>query len=211
MHNAVKLKGSKTAIALIVDRSGSMQSIQSDATGGINSFIKEQQTVDGECTIRIDQFDNEFEKVLPSTDIKKVESYELVPRGSTALLDAIGKSVSEFALEVKDNKPDNVIVVVVTDGYENASKEWNQVAVKNLIDSKTKDGWNFVYLAANQDAITVGNSYGFAAASSMTYAPTSAGTHNTYASLNSNVTRTRLKGGKVTFNQNDRDLAVSNH
>ncbi|HET6668181.1 MAG TPA: vWA domain-containing protein [Intrasporangium sp.] len=163
-----------THIAFLLDRSGSMHSIKDDTEGGFNAFIAEQRQQGGECRVTLAQFDNEYEEVYRDLPLAEVPALRLVPRGSTALLDSIGRLVTStgerLALLPEDERPGIVIVGIMTDGHENASREWTHPAVKALIEQQTKTyGWQFLYLGADQDAIEVGSSIGVAAANSMTY------------------------------------------
>ncbi|HEX5969024.1 MAG TPA: vWA domain-containing protein [Intrasporangium sp.] len=163
-----------THIAFLLDRSGSMHSIKDDTEGGFNAFIAEQRQQGGECRVTLAQFDNEYEEVYRDLPLAEVPALRLVPRGSTALLDSIGRLVTStgerLAAVPEDERPGIVIVGIMTDGHENASREWTHPAVKALIEQQTKTyGWQFLYLGADQDAIEVGSSIGVAAANSMTY------------------------------------------
>jgi len=163
-----------THIAFLLDRSGSMHSIKDDTEGGFNAFIAEQRQQGGECRVTLAQFDNEYEEVYRDLPLAEVPALRLVPRGSTALLDSIGRLVTStgerLAALPEDERPGIVIVGIMTDGHENASREWTHPAVKALIGQQTKTyGWQFLYLGADQDAIEVGSSIGVAAANSMTY------------------------------------------
>jgi hypothetical protein len=163
-----------THIAFLLDRSGSMQSIKDDTEGGFNAFIQDQRQQGGECRVTLAQFDNEYEEVYRDLPLAEVPALRLVPRGSTALLDSIGRLVTStgerLAAVPEDERPGIVIVGIMTDGHENASREWTHPAVKALIEQQTKTyGWQFLYLGADQDAIEVGSSIGVAAANSMTY------------------------------------------
>lgn len=208
-----------TAVAIVVDRSGSMQDLASDVEGGIKTFVKEQRKVPGKCTIRLDQFDDVFENVYRSTPVSSAPAYKLVPRGMTALLDAMGKTITQFGEELaalpEKQRPGNVIVVVATDGFENSSREWTSPKIKELIKQQEDEyGWNFVFLAANQDAIATGASYGYAAASSLTFDATSQGVAQSYTGLSNAVTRSRVAaaaGGQsaVVFDDSERDAAKS--
>ena len=143
----------------ILDRSGSMDSCRSDTIGGYNSFIRDQVEFGG--TMTLVQFDHEVLNVYEDVPIDKVvplneETFK--PRGSTALFDAIGKTIKS----IKDGG-DPPTVVILTDGHENSSNAFTKSHVKDLIDLKTKDhGWNFVYLGANQDAFAIGGDIGIA-------------------------------------------------
>ncbi|HKX66092.1 MAG TPA: vWA domain-containing protein [Intrasporangium sp.] len=163
-----------THIAFLLDRSGSMHSIKDDTEGGFDAFIAEQRQQGGDCRVTLAQFDNEYEEVYRDLPLAQVPALRLVPRGSTALLDSIGRLVTSTGERLaglpEDERPGIVIVGIMTDGHENASREWTHPAVKALIEQQTKTyGWQFLYLGADQDAIEVGSSIGVAAANSMTY------------------------------------------
>ena len=165
-----------TLIGILVDRSGSMWDCKDDMQGGINTFLKEQASQPGQLEVTLAQFDTEYEMLWKPTRIteKHVPTYTLVPRGGTALLDSLGRFVTETGRELskraENDRPGNVIILVVTDGYENSSREWNKSRVKNLIEQQTdKYNWQFTYLGANQDAIVEGGGMGFNMDSSLTY------------------------------------------
>jgi len=126
-------------------------------------------------------FDDRYELIYDNVDIKKAQDLtraQWSPRGTTALYDAIGKTIntekSNFAKLGKE-APAKVLVVIVTDGYENASKEYNVEAIKRLIKDCEKEDWNFIYLAANQDAFAVGSQFGVSAGNTFTYTATADG------------------------------------
>ena len=164
-----------TDITMVLDRSGSMQSIRDDTVGGFDAFIAEQRTQPGRCTVSLVQFDNEYEEVYVGRDLADVPGLTLVPRGSTAMLDAIGRAVhatgARLAALPEDRRPGTVIVGVMTDGLENASREFSHADIKALIEQQEQVyGWTFLYLGANQDAIEVGASIGVARDRALTYA-----------------------------------------
>jgi hypothetical protein len=163
-----------THLYFLLDRSGSMQSIRDDTIGGFDAFIAEQRKQPGDCRVTLAQFDNDYEVVYTDRPIGEVPSLDLQPRGSTALLDAIGRLVTDAGARLaalpEDRRPGTVIVGIMTDGQENASKEWTHPAVKALVERQTKVySWEFLYLGADQDAIEVGASIGVAAGRSVTY------------------------------------------
>ena len=185
-----------TAIAMLIDRSGSMMATRDDAVGGMATFLKEQREVPGKCTVRISQFDDKYEEVCESTPVAEVKDPDLVPRGSTALLDAWGKLMTQFGEELadlpEDERPDNVIFVVITDGHENSSREWTRDRLFQVVTEQTNQwGWKFAYLGADQDAVAVGGSYGVAKGQTMSYSGDSQGTRSAYAATSSMVTETR--------------------
>lgn len=163
-----------THIYFLLDRSGSMQSIVSDTVGGFDAFIGEQRGVPGDCRVTLAQFDDKYDEVYVDRPIADVPTLQLQPRGSTALLDSIGRLVtdagSRLAAMPEAERPGTVIVGIMTDGMENASREFSHPAIKALIEQQTGVyGWQFLYLGADQDAIEVGMSIGVAAGNSVTY------------------------------------------
>ena len=163
-----------THIYFLLDRSGSMQSIKTDTEGGFAAFIEQQKGTPGDCRVTLAQFDNHYEVVYTDRPIAEVPALDLQPRGSTALLDAMGRLVSEagsrLAALAEDQRPGSVIVAIMTDGLENASHEWTHPAIKALVEQQTGQwGWQFLYMGADQDAIEVGRNIGVAAANSITY------------------------------------------
>jgi len=169
-----------TALLFIIDRSGSMTTIKSDMEGGINGVLEEQKKLPGEVTVDVAYFDNELiydEKFL------SLESASIVikPRGMTALHDAIVSSTTTFGDALsqlpEEDRPGNVLVIIVTDGHENSSKEAKISDVKSIITQQQDVyGWNFLFLGANQDAMATGDTFGLRGGSTMTYQATAAGT-----------------------------------
>lgn len=177
-----------TEIVLILDRSGSMSSIKADTEGGLDSFIKEQAKQPGECRVSLVQFDNEYNKVFDNLDIKEVRPIKLVPRGNTALYDAIGRTITDvgqrLAVTPEEARPGQVLVAVITDGEENASREYTQARIKEMITHQsTQYSWAFTYIGANQDSVLNGTRMGFAAGASLTYGTSARHLYNTYANL----------------------------
>ena len=163
-----------THLYFLLDRSGSMQSIREDTIGGFDAFIAEQRTQPGQCRVTLAQFDDRYEVVYSDRPIGEVPGLQLQPRGTTALLDAIGRLVTDagerLAALPESERPGTVIVGIMTDGHENASKEWSHAAVKALIEQQTRTyGWEFLYMGADQDAIEVGTGLGVPEARSVTY------------------------------------------
>ena len=201
-----------TAIKVVMDRSGSMDYIRQDAEGALRSFIKEQVTVPGKATIALAQFDTVYEDVYASVDIKDAPDFKLKPRGGTALNDAIGRSVQEFGSELaampEDERPGNVIVVIITDGEENSSHEYSVKAVKALIERQQNEyNWNFIFLAANQDAVLTGSTYGFGINSSVTFNTNPDSLLGVSSVLNAYTTSTR-SGIVYEISDDDRDATA---
>jgi hypothetical protein len=150
-----------TEIAYILDRSGSMQPMQEPAVAAFNDFIRSQLDVPGDARLTLVLFDEQYEVPVASQPIEQVEQLTaatFVPRGSTALLDAIGRTVRELDDRIKAlaeaHRPGKVIVVIFTDGQENASRQFTAAHISDLIRLyRDQRGWEFLFLAANQDAI----------------------------------------------------------
>ena len=181
----------KTHIICVLDRSGSMSGIMKDSIGGFNTFLKQQKELPDEATITVALFDDKYELLYDNVDIKEVRDItekEWFPRGTTALYDAIGKTINNDRALIKKMKkkdrPNKVLVCVVTDGYENASQEFNLDSVKTLIKDCENQDWNFIYLAANQDAFSVGSSFGISGSNTYTYTASAAGVDNMSMTLN---------------------------
>ena len=170
------MKTNLTDITLVIDRSGSMEAIREDAEGGVNAFVREQAQQAGEALLTLVQFDTEYEFVHQGVPVKRAPAYKLVPRGSTALLDAVGRAINEtgdrLAKMAEPDRPGLVIFVIVTDGQENASREFSKAQIKEMIDrQQTEYHWQFTFLGANQDAFAEAGGMGIDAAGVANYAP----------------------------------------
>jgi len=154
-----------TDITMVIARSGSMQSIQSDAEGGINFFIEQQKQEPGEANVTLVQFDTDYEFVHSGIPIKQVPAFKLVPRGATALLDAVGRAINETGARLasvdESQRPGLVVFVIVTDGEENSSREFTREQIRTMVEhQQSAYKWQFTFLAANQDAFAAGGSMG---------------------------------------------------
>jgi hypothetical protein len=199
-----------TAIAFLVDRSGSMQKVKADAEGAIAAFVEAQRVVPGHCLVRLADFDDTYRDVYPMTPIDEVPPYTLEPRGTTALLDGIGRLVTglgaELAAMAEDERPGKVIVVVQTDGQENASQEWTRDAINELLTQQREQySWDFVFLGAGPDAIATAQSYGFLAGSAIGYTASATGTQRAVAAAAGYVTRARSGPGPASFTEQERN------
>jgi Mg-chelatase subunit ChlD len=137
-----------TEIVAIIDRSGSMESVKSDAIGGFNNFLEEQKKLPGKATFTLIQFDHEIELKYNGVDISEVQPYTVdthIPRGMTALYDAIGRGIGEASRRGANRK---VIVAILTDGHENSSKEVTRQQVNDMISKYETEGWGFIFLVA---------------------------------------------------------------
>lgn len=177
-------------VIMIIDRSGSMGSIRQDAEGGVNSFIDEQKEVDKKTKLTLAEFDHDYNLLYDRANIDEVAQYKLVPRGTTALLDAIGRTLTQF----KDKKiKGKKVVVIVTDGGENASRDFSRDDIFEMITKLKEKDWQFMFLAANQDAIAAGGSIGIDPNATINFAATGDGAKDAYyaASVYASSLRTK--------------------
>lgn len=195
-----------TDITIVLDRSGSMQSVANDTIGGFNRFLKDQREAPGHALITLHQFDDQFETVICAKSVKEAKELThetFVPRGSTALFDAMGRAINETGKRLAripaHKRPAKAVFVVITDGFENASKEFTKEKVRGMIEhQRSKYAWEFVFLGANQDAVMTGVSFGFVADNSMTYANNAAGVNAVFACTSANLVSMR-SGASATM------------
>ena len=204
------MKKDYTHIAVVLDRSGSMASCADDTVGGFNTFVDEQKKGVGAATFTLAQFDNIYEIVHNGIDIKTVPPIEFLPRGGTALLDAIGKTIAItgewLRAKPEAERPERVVFVILTDGEENASTEYKRPQIMDMIQhQESAYNWQFVFLAANQDAIAAGGTMGVQASASLTY---NAGkSRQAYRTLSNTLTNARSgASSRIGFTKEDRDL-----
>jgi hypothetical protein len=164
----------KTLIAALLDRSGSMEESKKFTEDGWRELIKTQRSEPEYCEVTLAQFDNEYEVRYPPTVIAEVPEFVLVPRGGTALLDSAGRFITEVGEQLlavpEDQRPGQVICLIMTDGMENASRQWDWEAVKRLITQQREVyGWKFIFLGADIDAVEVGERMGVDPRYAMTF------------------------------------------
>lgn len=162
------MKNGTTELVFILDRSGSMSGLESDTIGGYNAMLKKQQEESGEAIVTTVLFDDNYELLHDRTNIKGIKPItekEYYVRGSTALLDAIGKTISKIVNATrhtaKEHQAEKVIFVITTDGMENASREYDHHKVKEMIEhQKARYNWEFIFLGANIDAVSAARDIG---------------------------------------------------
>jgi len=181
----------KTHIICLLDRSGSMANLMKDSIGGFNTFLKKQRELPDEATITVALFDNEYDLLYDNVNIKDVEDItedEWFARGMTSLYDAICKTINIEKARInkmkKKDKPNKILVCIVTDGYDTSSCENTIYDAQNIIKDSEKNDWNFIYLAAGQDAFTVGQSFGISGGNTYTYTATTDGVYNMSTTMN---------------------------
>lgn len=184
------MKKNLTEVVFILDRSGSMSGLESDTIGGFNSMITKQKKEEGEAYITTVLFDDKIETLHDRIEIGRVEPMndsQYFTRGCTALLDAIGKTVNHISdihrYAREEDRPEKTIFIITTDGLENSSREFTYDKIKKLLTKKQeKDGWEFLFLGANIDAIEVAGKMGISRDDACDYVCDEAGT-----ALNFNV------------------------
>ena len=157
-----------TDLTVVLDRSGSMAECRAEAENGLNHLIAKQKEEPGDAIFTLVQFDTEYAFVHKGVPIREVPLCRLVPRGMTALLDAVGRSIAEAGERLKTmpegERPGLVVFVIVTDGQENSSHEFTKPQIKKMIEhQQSVYGWKFVFLGANQDAFAEAHSLGIEA------------------------------------------------
>jgi len=192
-----------TEIAYILDRSGSMQPMQEPAVAAFNDFIKSQLDVPGDARLTLIQFDDAYEvpvSAKPIQDVPQLTAATYTPRGSTALLDAIGRTIKETDRRISAlpdaDKPGKVILAIFTDGEENASQEYTIKHISDLIRLyRDQKGWEFLFLAANQDAIASGSAMQMDASLSANVSFSMKGIKSTGGAMARKVRAMRMKSG----------------
>lgn len=193
------MKKNLTELVFILDRSGSMRGLETDTIGGFNAMLDKQRQEDGEANITTVLFDNEYQKLhdrFPLKQVSDITSRDYYVRGCTALLDAMGRTIHEMALIQKhlpdSEKAEKVIFVIITDGLENASREYSRARVRDMIEhEKEKYGWEFMFLGANMDAVKEAGSLGISADRSVTFENDSQGIATNYRAVSGAVSQMR--------------------
>jgi len=195
-----------TDITIVLDRSGSMGSCKEEAENGLNHFVKKQKKEEGEAFLTLLQFDTEHEFVYKGIPIKDVKKFKLEPRGMTALLDAVGKSINETSQRIKKMKkkdrPDLVIVLIITDGWENASHEFTRSQIRDMIKKQSKNNWQFIFQGADQNAFAEAKAIGGTILASVSVNYSSSKTLQAISGSSCNVSRMReaSRKGKTVVN-----------
>lgn len=193
------MKKNLTEIIFILDRSGSMSGLEADTIGGFNSMIEKQKKADGEAMISTVLFDNVSEVIhdrVSVLDIQPMTDKDYTVRGCTALLDAIGGAIHHIGNIHKyaraEDVPEHTLIVITTDGMENASRHYNAERVKQMIErQKARYGWEFLFLGANIDAVETARHFGIGADRAVNYHSDSAGTQLNYEVLSEAICAVR--------------------
>jgi len=188
-------------MAIVLDRSGSMSTLRDDAIGGFNTLLADQKKAPGEALLTLVQFDHEYQIVhdgKPLGEVPPLNAQTYVPRGQTAYLDALGRTIESVGAKLSGmpdaDRPARVIVVVITDGLENASVEYTAARVQALIEQQRNQySWEFAFIGADEKAIDQAQLLGINKTSH--YAKTSTGTQQAYAGASSSLRRYRSGKG----------------
>lgn len=198
-----------TLITVVLDRSGSMTTVREATIAGLNQFLAGQKQLSGEAKLHFVQFDDKYEIHKDMVDLETVPELtqaDFMPRGSTALLDAIGRTITELGLRLASTpeaqRPSKVVFVIQTDGFENASTDYNYDKIQQMIThQRDKYSWDFVFLGANQDAIATGAKLGVGGLSSLSYNANPGSTLKSFQVVSRAVASSRMAGagGSSTF------------
>jgi hypothetical protein len=210
------MKKANSHISVILDRTGSMESIRDDIIGGFNTFLNEQKNLPDRTTFSLVQFDtqNPYEVIhqyVPITEVNPLTRTTYVPRAATPLLDAIGRGINDLESHIGNLKnakrPSRVVLVIITDGQENSSREFRKDQIVSMIqDKKTHHGWQFVFLSADLDAIGDAMEYGFDNNKCMAFDKTSAGVLDAMDSLSMKIAEFRQSDAPdIKFSKQDRE------
>ena len=196
------MKKNLTELVFILDKSGSMAGLERDTIGGFNAMLDKQKAQAGECRITTVLFDHRYELLHDRTDIRAVRpitAREYRVGGSTALLDVLGKTIHKIATAQKNTsepfRAKRVMFVIITDGEENASREYAAKEVKEAIRrQKSRYGWEFIFLGANIDAVETAGRFGIDAGRAANYVPDSQGTALNFRAMSETVSAFRACG-----------------
>ena len=196
------MKNNITELVFILDRSGSMSGLEGDTIGGFNSMIEKQKSVDGKCYVTTVLFDSDYDRIHDRVDLNEIPvmtEKDYYVRGCTALLDAIGSTIRHIARIHKYARPEDVpehtTFVIMTDGMENASHHFDSDTVKRMIEhEKEKYGWEFLFLAANIDAVETASRMGIRADRAVNYHADRRGTSVVYDAVSDTILHARVCG-----------------
>ena len=195
------MKTGITEIVYILDRSGSMSGLEKDTIGGFNSMIQRQKEIQGQVFITTVLLDDDYELLhnrIPLQEIIPLTDKEYYVRGSTALLDALGITITRMIQQKRvtpaNERADKVLFIITTDGYENASREYTYKKIRSLIDfEKEKYGWEFLFMGANMDAVGEAAKFGISADRAAEFSSDAKGVELNYAVMSNLVTEYRTK------------------
>ena len=195
------MKSGLTELVFILDKSGSMSGLESDTIAGYNSMLEKQKMQEGEAVVTTVLFDDKYELLHDRINIKGVKSItnkDYFVEGTTALLDALGKTIKKIENvqhnTSEDERAEKVVFIITTDGMENASREFTYEKIKDMIDhQKEKYKWEFIFLGANIDAVKTASAFGIGADRSANYHADGIGTCLNYEVVSDAISEIRSK------------------
>ena len=205
------MKKNLTELIFILDRSGSMSGLEKDTIGGFNSMLKKQKDEEGEAIVTTVLFDNRYELLHDRINIKGISPItdkEYFVRGTTALLDAVGRTIEKIENAQKhtleEERASKVLFVITTDGMENSSKRYNYEKIRRMIKDKKKEfGWEFIFLGANIDAVSAAESIGISRDRATNYNSDSKGTKLNYEVISKTISSLR-ENASISDNWKDK-------
>ena len=197
--NDERIGNDRTELVFVVDRSGSMGGLESDTIGGFNGMLAKQRAIPGDCSVTTVLFDNRLETLHDHINLHAVG--DLTPddywvRGSTALLDAVGSTIDRVVAMQRHTaapyRADHVLFVVITDGYENASRRYSLAKARRMIEhEREKYHWEFVFLGANIDAASTADDFGIDPRCAADFHPDARGMQASFAAVSCAATAVR--------------------
>lgn len=187
-----------TEVIFVIDKSGSMSKFKEDTIGGFNSFIDKQRDGEGDVNLTLVQFNHDYHPIFESKKINEIEyltEQSYIPEGTTALLDAVGRTIDDIGkvFDKREGKPENVIFCITTDGLENSSSDYTKDMIKEKVEHQTNNyGWNFIFFGANIDSFAEADSIGVH--NTTNYDFTSKGTRALYSTLSTMTDDLRTTG-----------------
>jgi len=197
-----------THVTFVLDSSGSMEAIEADTRGGFNSFLSDQRAEEGEATVSLVDFDTGVDvtyQARPIEEAPELTEATYTPSGRTALHDAIVTAIerADSRFDDMETVPENVIIVVLTDGKENAS-ETPTATVRKMVEARQEGGWEFLFIGANQDAALTGEKIGVDKDRTLSMDASGEGTEAAYESASERVSQAREQGTTGGFTDEDR-------
>ena len=196
-----------TEIIFVIDASGSMSHLAGDTIGGFNGFIESQKALDGKATLTTVLFDSNWRILHDGIDLQEVKpmtTSDYMVGGMTAMLDAIGEIINRVQDrhdELGEEKPENVLFVITTDGEENSSRNFNKSQIEKMIKHQTNGhGWKFMFLGANMDAVKEAESIGISRDYATNYNYTSKGVYDTFTTMSCTASALRTDSLDDNFN-----------
>lgn len=210
-RKGVTMRDEYTHISFVLDRSGSMEAVKDDTVGSMKAFIREQKATPGYATFTLTQFDTKFDIVYDMKPLNRVkQDIPFQPRGQTALLDAVGETIVKTGeklsgMDEKD-RPSQVIFVILTDGHENASKEYSREKIFEMIrHQEEKYNWKFVFLAAGQDAIDAGRELGVTLSTCCSIGSSGVATKKAFATMSRKMSDARISRDYASLSYTEQD------